>query len=193
MSNHTGKDAPEHWKDVPGFGGRYQVSTMGRARRIYPKSGVVRMKKPYLRQRREKSANRKAYMIKMTYPDGRAVERQLLRVVAETFCDIPDGMLVVHRNGLHSDNSLNNVAFVSRKGIGHTYGRLCGRRRPVCKINKDGHVVEIYNSARAAGKANHMSYQSVMDRCNNKIKNPFALDGFNYQWDEGVTEIEKPV
>lgn len=193
MSRQSSKDVQEVWRDVPGFDGRYQVSNKGRARRIYPKSGTVRMKQPYQRQRREKSANRKMLLIKMTYPDGRTVERPLLKVVAETFCEIPDGMLVVHRNGFHLDNSLDNVAFISRKGAGHIYGRMSARRRPVCKVNSSSQVVEVYASARAAGKANHMSYQTILDRCNNKIKNPFALDGFNYQWDEGVTEIEEPV
>ena len=38
--------------------------------------------------------------------------------------------------------------------------------------------------ARQAAKENYLSYQTVMDRCNGKIKKPFALDGHTYQWDE---------
>ena len=39
-------------------------------------------------------------------------------------------------------------------------------------------------SARAAAKANHMSYQTVLDRCHGKVKKPFALDGYTYQFDK---------
>lgn len=30
----------------------------------------------------------------------------------------------------------------------------------------------------------NMSYQTVIDRCHNKVKNPFALDGFTYQFEK---------
>ena len=31
---------------------------------------------------------------------------------------------------------------------------------------------------------NNMSFMTVISRCNGRIKNPFALDGHNYQWDD---------
>ena len=57
-------------------------------------------------------------------------------------------------------------------------------RRPVVKITPAGEVVEAYPSARAAAKANHMSYQAVLDRCNGKVKKPFALDGYDYRFED---------
>ncbi len=57
-------------------------------------------------------------------------------------------------------------------------------RRPVAKVNAAGEIVAYYPSARKAAKANHMSYQTVLDRCNGKVKKPFALDGHTYRFDD---------
>lgn len=57
-------------------------------------------------------------------------------------------------------------------------------RRPVEKVDMNGAVVEVYSSARAAARANHMSYQTVLDRCNGKVKNPYTLDGHNYRFEK---------
>ncbi len=35
-----------------------------------------------------------------------------------------------------------------------------------------------------AVKANHMSYQTVLDRCHGKVKDPFALDGFTCRFED---------
>lgn len=61
---------------------------------------------------------------------------------------------------------------------------LCANeRRPVEKVDRDGKVVARYPSARAAAKANFMSYQSVLDRCNGKTKKPYGEDGCTFRFD----------
>ena len=55
---------------------------------------------------------------------------------------------------------------------------------PVAKVTPAGEIVAVYQSARAAAKANHMSYQAVLDRCNGKVKKPYALDGHTYIFDK---------
>lgn len=32
-----------------------------------------------------------------------------------------------------------------------------------------------------------MSYQTVRDRCNGRVKNPYALDGYNYIFEDAAT------
>lgn len=46
---------------------------------------------------------------------------------------------------------------------------------------------------REAAKANHMSYQTVLDRCNGKVKNPYALDGFTYRFEDAGPGRKKTV
>ena len=55
------------------------------------------------------------------------------------------------------------------------------------KVTENGDEVEVYRSAREAARKNSMSYQTVLDRCHNRVKKPFALDGYTYQF-EGETE-----
>lgn len=57
-------------------------------------------------------------------------------------------------------------------------------RKPVVKVDRDGKVVARYASARAAAKLNYMNYQSVLDRCNGKIKKPYGEDGCTFQFDK---------
>jgi hypothetical protein len=45
-------------------------------------------------------------------------------------------------------------------------------------------AIEFYPSARQAAKMNHMSYQTVMDRCNGNVKKEIAPYGYFYVWDE---------
>ena len=58
-------------------------------------------------------------------------------------------------------------------------------RRPVVKVNRAGDVVARYPSARSAAKLNFMNYQSVLDRCNGKVKKPYGEDGCTFQFDDG--------
>lgn len=51
-------------------------------------------------------------------------------------------------------------------------------------MTPEGEIVAVYPSARAAARENHMSYQTVLDRCNGKVKQPFALDGHTYQFEK---------
>lgn len=170
--------AVERWRDIPGFDGKYQASTDGRIRRTYKKT-PPRILVPY------RHHSRKTHVVKLTYPDGRSVLRSVIWIMGKTFYQLPDGAVVIHKNGLHTDCTVGNIEICSRKEVGRRFGRLSSSR-PVAKVDPDGKVVEFYPSARAAGRANHMSYQTVLDRCNGKVKRPFALDGTTYIWDEGV-------
>lgn len=174
---------PERWRDIPGFGGIYQASTYGRIRKTWPISGKRTIMQTYVRTRRQKGANRKTHMVHLTKPDGSRLERPVLQLVAATWFGIPEGMYVVHRNGLHADNSIDNVLFVTRTRLGTKYGGQSSRR-PVVMVDREGMIVRRYPSARAAGRDNYLSGQTVMDRCNGKVKNEFALTGYTYRWDD---------
>lgn len=167
------------WKDIPGYDGVYQVSTEGEIRRVL-KNGNTRFLTPFT----HKTANKKRFVIKLITPDGRRKESTIIRIVAETFLGpCPIGHVAYHINGLQSDNSLRNISYISRREFAKKTGAE-SKRRPVVKMDKNGEAIEFYRSARAAGKANYLSYQAILNRCNNKVKDPFLLDGYNYQWDD---------
>ncbi len=175
----------ETWRDIPGYGGKYQVDREGNVRRVYG-SGKTRPITPYHR----KMSGSQRMVVKLTR-DGKPREEILMRIVALAFLGAPpEGYVPYHRNGCQSDNYLNNIAYIDRRELGRLTG-ASSRRRPVAKLDQDGEIVEVYSSAREAARRNYMSYQTVIDRCNGKVKGAFAPDGHAYVWDDSEVSIRR--
>ena len=175
----------ETWKDIPGYGGKYQIDQEANVRRVYA-SGRTRAMTPYHR----KMSGSQRLVVKLT-SNGKSKEEVLMRLVALAFLGPPPrGCVPYHKNGCQSDNYLNNIAYISSRELGLLTGAK-SRRRPVAKIDRDGYLVEVYPSAREAARRNYMSYQTVMDRCNGKAKGAFAPDGYAYAWDDSEVSIKR--
>ena len=180
------------WKDIPEYNGKYQADREGNVRRVY-KSGKTRLMTSYIK----KSTRNKRYVIKMT-KNGKAKEETLIDIMAKTFLgERPIDYVPYHKNGIQSDNYINNIAYISRKNLGKLTGEK-SRRKPVAKIDANGEIVEFYSSAREAARKNYMSYQTIADRCNGKCKSAFAPDGYAYAWEDekvsmrnAIAKIEK--
>ena len=109
----------------------------------------------------------------------------MLKIMAETWHNNKDKSLIpYHKNGIVTDNHVDNIGFISRSELGKMTGHMTNKRKCVFKVDENGNEVEVYRSAREAAKQNNMSYQTVLDRCHNKVKNPFALDGYTYQFEK---------
>ncbi len=168
------------WRDIPGYNGKYRVNRAGEVQRVFS-GGTVRNMAPYRKQSR---ISRSRLFVKLTI-NGRAKEVPMLKIMAETWHNNQDKSLVpYHKNGIVTDNRADNIGFASRRELGKMTGHMSGRRKSVFKVTESGEEVEVYRSAREAARMNNMSYQTVLDRCHNKVKNPFALDGFTYQFEK---------
>lgn len=164
------------WKDIPGFRGKYQASVGGRVRRTYKTRGP----KELCRFTRK---GKQTLWVKLSL-DGKSRDVKAAHLVWLTFRGpIPEGLAVRHKNGDLQDDHVNNLALIDRKTLGRMTGAK-SRRRPVAKKTTWGQVVEFYASAREAARRNFMSYQTVMDLCDGKVKRGKAPDGFVYQWDD---------
>lgn len=170
------------WKDILEYNGKYQASIDGQIRRVY-ESGKTRSMTPY--KKSSKTARkilRNRLFIHLTI-DGKSKEIAMLKIMVDTFLgEVPKGKVPYHKDGFVTHNELHNIGFISRKELGKMTG-ADSKRIPVAKIDRQGEQVAFYSSAREAARQNHMSYQTVLDRCNNKVKKPLELDGHNYQFD----------
>lgn len=174
------------WKDIEGYEGKYQVSYEGKIRRIY-KSGKVRELTPYLKQH-----HRKILFIGLT-KNGKKKEFPVHSLVAQAFLGEPKkGEVTYHKNGLIRDNWASNLGYIDRKKLGKMTGSQ-SKRKGVVKINSNGEMVDFYPSARQAAKKNFMSYQTIIDRCNRKVKSPFAPDGHAYAWEDSEISIKHAI
>ena len=176
------------WRDVPGYDGAYQISWEVQVR-TWRWRGDHYQKEPkllsqYIRKERGKSSRSNRRYVKLTGPNGKSKEVAVIRLMVEVwFGGYPPGKVAYHKNGNLADNCYTNIGFISPRLLGQMTGAK-SKRIPTAKVNEAGEVVAVYPSARKAAKANHMSYQTVLDRCNGKIKNPFALDGHTYRFEK---------
>lgn len=169
------------WRDIPGYDGKYQASEDGDVRHVYP-SGHTRLLTPFRKSERSHASSRNRYVYKLSR-DGRGREVAAINIMVATYLGgRRSGMVAYHKDGILSNNHRSNIGFITRSELGKLTGAQSSRR-PVRKVDESGEIVEIYRSAREAGRQNHMSYQTVLDRCNHRVKQPYRLDGFNYEWD----------
>ena len=159
----------EEWADVPGYDGRYQASTHGNVRRRND-NGSYTLLKPF---RREKQISCQMYRIRMSAPDGRRKEASLLSVIAATWKPPPPGKVVIHRNGMFSDNSVGNIKFVTRQELIGVYAHR-HHRKVVCKVDENGEPLEYYPSIAEAARRNYMSAGAVSKQCLHKVETPLT-------------------
>lgn len=173
------EDGAGWWRDIPGYNGKYRVNRNGDIQRVF-QNGLVRDMTPY--KASSKNAGNGLY-VKLT-ADGKPKAVAVLKIMVQTWYGGKGGNLVAyHRNGIVTDNHVSNIGFTTREELGRLTGHMA-RRRTVFKVARDGEEVEVYPSAREAARANNMSYEAVLDRCHNKVKNPFALDGYTYRFEK---------
>lgn len=176
------------WKPIPGYDGKYEASFFGHIRRMY------KTRPPKILSQYEKKGDRpgsRKLFIKLTKDGEAGKDVNVAQIIYITHVGpIPDGFSVVHKNGSFMDNNVNNLKLLSKKELGSRYG-VMSKKKSVVKISEDGEEVEIYYSAREAARKNFMSYQTIIDRCNGKVKKRAAPDGFDYAWEDSAISIRK--
>ena len=177
------QENPE-WRDIPGYDGVYQISRMGEVRTWFWRGKRLLEPRIMHQYNSARGKNENQYCVKLHCKDGVIRNKLVLTLMVDTwFGGKPPGMVPYHKNGDLRDHCLHNIGFATRSELGKMTGAK-SRRRPVAKISPDGEIVEVYSSARAAARANSFSYQAVLDRCNGKVKKPFAADGYSYRFDD---------
>lgn len=166
----------EIWKTIDGYDGRYQVNPFGEVRRVCKRKCVMMT-----------AYDRHGSMVVKLSMNYKSKEHKVAHLVAAAFLPArKSGQACWHKNGVKTDNYVGNLQWISRRELGKKSALLADKRRTVAKVAPDGEVISFYPSARAAARANHMSYQTVLDRCNGKVKKPFELDGHNYVFSDDL-------
>lgn len=94
----------EIWKDIDGYGGKYQVNQSGEV--INMQTGMI------LRN----SIDKQTGYSKVGLWDGKTKTRLVHRLVAEAFIPNPDNLPQVHhKDGNKQNNSVDNLEWVSNK------------------------------------------------------------------------------
>lgn len=161
--------ANEIWKSIE-YDPRYQVSNYGRFRKKNPKNGY-RYLKPF----------RKGNLFQVKIKDK---DMNCARLVANAFIkQLAKEDRVYHKNKNESDNYYRNLEIVTLKELGKRTGHISKSQR-VVEV-KDDEIIRDWPSARKAAKDLYISYQTVMDYCNNKVKKPM----FNLMWEDDYFDM----
>lgn len=115
----------EVWKDISGYEGKYQISSMGRARNV--RTGLI-LKPIYVRH------NYVHYALYRTW-EGRPKRFFAHRLVAFAFIPNPNGYKEInHKDRNPSNNSVENLEWCTRQ-YNSTYDGAVERRRESMKKN----------------------------------------------------------
>ena len=153
----------------------YYLSPAGKIIRRYKKGD--KPLKGYMHWKRNQHGN--SYYVFKCYGS----EVVLSRAMWETFRgEIPSGCLIIHKNGIKTMNNLDNLICVDKK----KNGIMTGGRTRIAQTIVDKDTGKTYQGTRAAGKALHISRQTVSEYCNGRVKNPM----FNLSWGEKKYAVE---
>jgi hypothetical protein len=163
------------WKAIEGYKYIYRVNDQGEVNRQLP-NGHWRRIKPY----DFGGGQMKVWMI---LPDDKRVKVEVSKLVVDAFMGgTPPGMMRAHRNGLKSDNAVENIIFRTRAEVAKRHRP--GNSRPVLKLDRAGNVVDIYPSSNAAARANYTSQAQMSKMCRGEVKDPYKMDGYRYTYEE---------
>lgn len=109
------------------------------------------------------------YCVKLS--DGHSSKVMLFqRAVWMAFkAPIPDGYLVVRKTNVLTMNGMNNLRLRSKTQHGKKTGAMA-KSKEVELLNDQGEVIDSWPSARKAALDLYVSYQTIMDICNRKVK-----------------------
>lgn len=110
----------EHWKDIDGYDGLYQVSDFGRVRSL--KFGKTRIRKPII--------DRYGYLQVGLCKDGKERKFKVHRLVAQAFIPNDDETktIINHRNSIRDCNRVDNLEWCDYQ-YNNTYNDIHHRRK----------------------------------------------------------------
>jgi len=173
----------EIWKDIEGYKGFYQVSSLGRIKslareKILYHGGIYNTKEEMLTL----CLTKKGYLRTYLYQNGKRETFSVHRLVLKTFVDNPFSKPEVnHKNGKKDDNRLENLEWAtSSENVKHSFKEL-GKKFPKGKDNKksreimqvsvDGFLLNVFSSRREAAmetKSSHGNISSCISGRRNK-------------------------
>lgn len=162
----------ESWKKIKGYENRYEISDMGRIRRLSD-GGYMRPAK-----------NSNGYLHVVLSKGGVAKDYRVHRLVASHFIENSEGKRDVnHKNGIKTDNRAENLEWLthSENELHKVYelktpGRLYGACRPVECVETGVVYRSISEAKRALGLPRYAHIQEV---CAGKLK---QANGYKWRY-----------
>lgn len=172
----------ETWKPIDGYEGLYEVSNMGRVKRldssVASRWGKTRIHKGSILK---PIPDKDGYLKKQLYKNGKGKYCFIHRLVANAFIENPKGKLQVnHKDGNKSNNHAENLDWVTQsENMKHSYDQLyriawlAGRRgkshptsKPIICINTNRY----FECTRIAAQELKLNSRRICDVLKGRIK-----------------------
>lgn len=164
----------EIWKDVVGYEGLYQVSNLGRVKRVRGRDSRGNLRN----ERVLKPRSIHGYMIAHLCKDGTPSNKAVHRLVAEAFLNNPNNLPEVnHIDGDKTNNLVSNLEWISssdnslhafRLGLRTANKTFTGRVGNLHPRSKSVYCVELetlYDNARVASESVGCNETKIRDCC----------------------------
>lgn len=167
----------EIWKDIVGYEGLFQVSSLGRFKSngFYYTQRVGKAKKPVVLYAAPKilsqSYSVEGYLVVSLTKNGKTKQYKAHRIIGQAFIPNPEGKSQInHKNGIKDDNRIENLEWVTpQENTIHAHQTgLCkklGHANFVAQINERGETINVYKSALSAAKAIQRSGSNLAKIC----------------------------
>lgn len=163
----------EEWRPIKGFGGRYEVSSLGRVRSSYKRVGF-----DGIIAQRKKAGN--SYMSVDLQFKGNRKTFNTHRLVAEAFIPNPDNKGDVnHINGVKWDNRVENLEWATRpENMKHSQEVLGrgGRQKRAIKCLETG---VIYDCIAGASRKTKINKYGLWNALNGRA---YTAGGFHWEY-----------
>ncbi len=164
------------WKSTPGYPG-YKISNTGI---VKSKNGQFMSLKP----------RADGYVRVCFCKDKTPTHILVHRLVAIIFIPNPEKLQFVnHINGIRSDNRVENLEWITKKGnnqkrVNLNYGL---RTRKVVQIDKDGNHIKIWDSLKHAANKLNISSANISKVC----KNFNSIGGYTWRYYDDIQPADK--
>lgn len=153
----------EHWKDILGFDGHYQISDKGRVKRT--ETGAIL--KAYV--------GTNGYLFVRPYKDRKNHNKYIHRLVAEAFLTNPQNFSEVnHKDEDKSNNDISNLEWCNRShNINHgTRNERVARKesKAVLQMDLNGNVVNEFCGLHEAQRKTGFDYRNIYSCCKGLCK-----------------------
>ena len=186
----------EIWKDIKNYEGYYQVSNLGRIKRVERKVKIKNRNREYELLLKENILQcfycPKGYIRVLLTKDTKPKTYMIHRLVAETFIPNPDNLPQVnHIDGVKNHNNVENLEWCTQSynikhsyeiGLRKTMDEVLRQNRKkqskkVAKYDIYGNLLEIYESVNEASRKNKAGRRHILSSCRHE------KNGRIYRWE----------